>query len=276
MNRLHWGALVTAALLGSCTAATHQDTTPDEGEVQTTTIAERLLRARSCYRFEADGEPQYMSSTATVQMLDRFGDHDLKPLHAALVSAVAGDRPARDIDDAIQCFVTDTAYLEGLPGIVLVDSIPRDSADGAWYCEISLKINELTHSYATYRTSSLNYTGGAHPATDLSAFTYVFDTSELLTMDNLFVEGSKRNVLATATDILRRRLGPGAKRLSSYGYFVDTLPEPGSISLEGGMIVLRYGRYEIGPYVMGVTEVELSPGAVEQWLTPLAKELIGD
>lgn len=107
--------------------------------------------------------------------------------------------------------------------------------------------------------SSRGYLGGAHGFRDEKLITFDGKTGKALGWDDLVRADAKASLLKVAEAEFRKvRNIPLNKSLSDAGFFFDegkgfTLSESFAVTKEG--LVLHYNPYEVGPYVMGPTDL---------------------
>lgn len=280
--RIKLSAVGVLCLLTGCTdgrsAQLSQTAVP---QTQITDVSEQLLTTTAYYSFTENDSTLYGVSSATVQLLTRFGDEDLRPLYREVVDNLLPDSlpsTSANVDSAMQVFVSDTLFISENMDCNLrrISALPEGAEERAYSREMSIKIAELTHEYVTYNRVFFLYTGGAHPFRFLAPFTYLFKERVILDMDNLFLPGSESRLQTIVTETLLSQINPPVSTLTEAGYFVDRLPVPEIVSLRGGELVFTYSLYEIAPYVMGTPEIVVSPYDLSDLLTLLGHRLLID
>lgn len=119
--------------------------------------------------------------------------------------------------------------------------------------------------------STESYTGGAHPNREVRLVSFDARTGRSLVLDDLFVEGYAEELTAVAERAFRKERGLGPEDdLSSAGFWFDEghfeLNENFAVVADG--LRFYFNAYEIAPYVMGPTEVELPASEIASLLRP--------
>jgi hypothetical protein len=133
-------------------------------------------------------------------------------------------------------------------------------APGGWSIEVSAKVSYESDSLLSVFFTEFNFSGGAHP--NSSQFFMNFDkiTGEYLSSGRVVLDSAK--LLEIAEIAFRKHHEvPEGKSLEDQGFF---LPEtgfflPGAMGYKEDEFKLIYIPYEIGPYVMGYTELTFTP-----------------
>jgi hypothetical protein len=131
---------------------------------------------------------------------------------------------------------------------------------GGWSIEVSAKVSYESDSLLSIFFTEFNFSGGAHP--NSSQFFMNFDkiTGEYLSSGRVVLDSAK--LLEIAEIAFRKHHEvPEGKSLEDQGFF---LPEtgfflPGAMGYKEDKFKLIYIPYEIGPYVMGYTELTFTP-----------------
>ena len=133
-------------------------------------------------------------------------------------------------------------------------------APGGWSIEVVGKESYQSDSLLSIYFTEFNFSGGAHPNSSQSFMNFNKITGEYLDSDMLVLDSAK---LLEKAEIAFRKFHevPEGKSLEEQGFF---LPEtgfflPGAMGYKDGKFWLIYIPYEIGPYVMGYTELEFAP-----------------
>ncbi len=130
----------------------------------------------------------------------------------------------------------------------------------AWTLQVSIDVNGDTAGVICLALSHYEYTGGAHPISELSYHDLDTETGKTVTLDQVLVPGMEDSLKILAEAEFRRvnHLSP-EQVLGDAGYwFKDnafTLTDNACIGGEG--ITFFYNPYEVAPYSMGSTEVFL-------------------
>lgn len=136
---------------------------------------------------------------------------------------------------------------------------------GGWFKELDVELTYETDSTLSFRYSHTVYAGGAHPESSISYANYDKATGKFLSIDLIVLDEQK--LLAIAEQAFREfhEVEDGVS-LEEDGRFF--LPETGfflanAMGYADDKFVLTYNPYEIGPYVMGYTELEFDVKELE-------------
>ncbi|MGW8123337.1 DUF3298 and DUF4163 domain-containing protein [Roseivirga echinicomitans] len=129
-----------------------------------------------------------------------------------------------------------------------------------WLLEISSDIIHQDSSFISTATTVFTFTGGAHPNSTQVYRSYDLATGKVLTLGDILIEGYEEelNKLAEIEFRMDKRIPP-SEPLNEQGYFFEN----GQFQLTTNFAVMNksllfyYNAYEIGPYAMGPTELEL-------------------
>lgn len=135
---------------------------------------------------------------------------------------------------------------------------------GGWSIEVSAKVSYESDSLLSIFFSEFNFSGGAHPNSSQYFMNFDKITGEYLSSGRVVLDSVK---LLQKAEIAFRKFHevPEGKSLEEQGFF---LPEtgfflPGAMGYKDGKFWLIYIPYEIGPYVIGYTELEFTPEELE-------------
>ena len=128
----------------------------------------------------------------------------------------------------------------------------------AWSVGIDIKIINNDANYLSLRIDENAYLGGAHLNHYTSFLNYDVITGKVVTLDKLIKDTGRLKELAEQKFRETKNLSP-EKNLSEAGYFFDngefTLTE--NFGISQGKLLLYYNNYEIAPYALGPTLLEL-------------------
>ncbi|PZX49388.1 DUF3298 and DUF4163 domain-containing protein [Algoriphagus chordae] len=130
-------------------------------------------------------------------------------------------------------------------------------APGEWSIELEVELSYESDSTLSFKFSEFNYSGGAHPNSSVYYMNFDKQSGEYLSVDRLLLDEKKLLGIAEKAFRKHHEVEEG-KSLGDAGFF---LPEtgfflPNAMGYEGDKFVMIYIPYEIGPYVMGYTELE--------------------
>lgn len=251
-------------------------------------VSERILTADRYYQAVLGEDTMYLDQYVSLHWPDKFGDGDLKVLHDSLLYYCFNDTSITDPEVAMRHFLRDTSVLTGdgedvdtlaveneMRYVVEpVDSLPAGvDAMGCYFNNVMASVVELDEEMVTYQVTSSSYLGGAHPFTSIVPFTYDFATSQVLTVDNMFVPGKAEEVMRIVVKALARQLDVKESGLERAGILVSQLTYPGQPYIRNNMLYFHYNPYEIAPYSFGMIDVAVYPYEVSEILRPEVMKL---
>lgn len=129
-----------------------------------------------------------------------------------------------------------------------------------WLLEISSDIIHQDSSFISTATTIFTFTGGAHPNSMQVYRSYDLSTGKALELSDILIEGyeDELNKLAEIEFRMDKKIPP-SEPLSEQGYFFEN----GKFQLNSNFAIMSksllfyFNAYEIGPYSMGPTELEL-------------------
>jgi hypothetical protein len=132
--------------------------------------------------------------------------------------------------------------------------------NSGWLLEISSDIIYQDSLYISTASTIFSFTGGAHPNSYQVYRSYDLATGKAIELSDLLIEGyeKKLNELAEIEFRMDKQIAPD-QTLNDEGYFFEN----GRFQLNGNFAILNetllfyYNPYEIGPYSIGPTELEL-------------------
>ena len=265
--------LVGLPLIGLLAASCgHKSEAPVESEISEFEIQKKLLTADRNYRVETDYGTVYLEMYTSVQWPEKFGGNDIKVLQDSLLNFAYSDTVSVSIRDAINRYLDDTSFVEGVKNIVPVDTLPSDSM--TYFSSVTGSVLDLDEEMVTYQLVSSSYLGGAHPMTTVHPFTYDFAQARVLDNSNIFRHGTPTDsIIPVIKEALARQLGVSVSGLGRAGVFADQLTYPGLPYISGNTLYFHYDPYEIGPYAMGSVDVAVYPEEIERFLQPSVARL---
>lgn len=130
----------------------------------------------------------------------------------------------------------------------------------AWALEVNSDILYQDSLFISLASTVYSYTGGAHPNSGQLYRSYDLRTGEPITLDKILVEGFERTLNEAAEIEFRMTKEiPPSESLKDKGYWF----EEGRFSLNNNFAIINkslvfyFNPYEIAPYAMGPTELEL-------------------
>lgn len=226
-----------------------------------------------------DTKELYTSVSVSVQWPEKLGNVDISAMQDSIVSKAFG-RDGRDINKIILEYaempegydlyeLTDVAHLPE----------PSDSVK-LYYRSTSVTIEALTEQMAVVKCETSAYTGGAHDSYMSNYMTFDLGTGKarIIGLWDLFERGSEAELLKVIKSMLMAKYDVDTVgALNDAGIFSDSLYVTDDVYVDGYDVVFHYDPYEIGPWAMGVIDVEVPYYAVAEILTPMGREIfMGD
>ena len=136
-----------------------------------------------------------------------------------------------------------------------------------WVLERSVYLETDTCGILGFRYDNFEYTGGAHPNSDIQLLNLLSATGERLALDSLLVPGGRDSLDTMGERFFRRyhQIHPDST-LGSAGFWI----ERGMFHLNDNFLVgdsgltFVFNNYEIGPYALGDTELYLPYDSIGQ------------
>ena len=280
-------ALLTASIiLGSCSGSGSCKT--DNVAIDQLDANFSILSGQRVYLVVTDGDTAYLDRSVSIHWPVTLGDADLSPLREAILaacftpdstSAASLKDDTLNPDSPIRRFLLDTADLtaDSTTTVTPVDSIPSVNENympRLYFSSVKATILELDEQLITYRVTVSSYMGGAHPMTAVRPITFDFNSSTILTLDNLLSPAGQAEIMPIITSALARQLDVPVSGLRRAGIFTDQLTRPGSPYIYNNTLYFHYNPYDIAPYSTGMIDVALYPYEIDSLLTPSARPLL--
>lgn len=280
------GAMLTAiaitVFVGACARPTSADNTPqkveiikpDRNGITSMELKESMRTANTAYQYTLDGDTCFMTYSAVVEWPEKIGSYDIASLQDSILSAAFGAKPGTGIEDALKAYSSDTTGMS--PDARRIDPAGAPISIRAYTSTVTTKAIDTNDRYTTYQVTNSRYTGGAHPMTAITSYTYDYASRQVLTPENLFTAGSDSTVISSIRSTLAAKLNVAPDNLTAAGLFSDSIPMPTNIYVVNNSLVFHYGQYEIAPYSMGMFDINVSPFALRDVLSPAARALFKD
>lgn len=131
-------------------------------------------------------------------------------------------------------------------------------APGGWSEEINVILSYESDSTLSFQFTEFNFSGGAHPNSSVYYMNFDKQSGEFLSVDRVVLDENKMLALAEKAFRAHHEVADSLA-LSEDGRFF--LPEigfflPNAMGYSNDKFVISYIPYEIGPYVMGYTDLE--------------------
>lgn len=136
-----------------------------------------------------------------------------------------------------------------------------------WSFKINFDILENNDNSLSIVLNSNIYTGGAHPLNDISILTFnPYSGKKVIFSDIIKDEKSLKTLIVQ--EFKRKRNLSDSVNLTDEGYYSNDWPLPKNFALLAQGLYIVYNAYEIGPYVLGTTELLIPIDAIK----PLLKD----
>src|SRR5690606_6532577 len=127
-----------------------------------------------------------------------------------------------------------------------------------WTFETVAQVTHQSDSLISIRFDNFSYLGGAHPNTVVTYLNLdISENADVLVREKMVIDREKLLKLAEEKFRGHHEVEPGIPLEEDGRFFLDEgkFFLPLSMGYEGDEFVLLYNSYEIGPYVMGRTEL---------------------
>lgn len=126
-----------------------------------------------------------------------------------------------------------------------------------WFLIINISVLNQQKDYISLKYTHSDYSGGAHPNTNITFINYNPQTGHAITLDTLIKADKKLELTTIGENIFRKNENISLNASLADNYFFENgkffLPENFYISKKG--LVFLYNPYEIKPYAAGITEL---------------------
>jgi hypothetical protein len=136
-----------------------------------------------------------------------------------------------------------------------------------WSLKINFDILENNENSLSILLNTSIYTGGAHPLNDISILTFNPDTGKKVIFSDILKDKKSLKSLIVQ-EFRRKRNLSDAVNLTDKGFYSNEWPLPKNFALLAQGLYIVYNAYEIGPYVLGTTELLIPIDAIK----PLLKD----
>ena len=144
-----------------------------------------------------------------------------------------------------------------------VADFPDAPAD--WFIEVEVEPLFSSSEVATLDLSISAFTGGAHPNAQRQLVSFAVPTGQLLGADDLTTDTEALTAAVERRFREQRGLGPDDD-LEAAGFWLPdgrfSLPDNLGLTADG--LLVHWNAYEIAPYAMGPTTVEVPSGDLEE------------
>jgi hypothetical protein len=163
---------------------------------------------------------------------------------------------------------------EGIKELVRRDpDYPMSSLN--WFYDENFETPLVSPSLIVLKRKVDFYTGGAHGMNIVRWYVIDRAKAEQVRIDSLFSGESGGELQLALEAALRIKAGAGVReRLSSIGYFEDSVPVPENFFLGPEGVGFHWDPYEIAPYSFGPVEVILPYGEIRSLFSSRGRDLI--
>jgi hypothetical protein len=127
-----------------------------------------------------------------------------------------------------------------------------------WEINVESKVTHLDEKLISIVFDSFSYTGGAHPNSFRMYLNFDPERKSVLKNEELVVDKNALLSLAEAKFKSHHNVSDNVSLAETGSFFLEDDKDfflPAAMGFEGDEFVLFYNPYEIGPYVMGATEL---------------------
>ena len=271
--------LMAAIMLISCGGKNGNTSLP--GEISDFEVEETFKSVSRSYRCEGDindydnVKTLYTTAAASIQWPETFGNVDISAIQDSIISMAFGTK-SHDIDKAMNEYVE---HPEGydIYKLTPVDALPTASDSVMIYSQATaVSIVSLTETMTVIKGETTSYTGGAHDSYASRYLTFALSSGKarVIGLSDLFEAGSEAKLLnAIKSSLMAKYNVDTVKELDNVGVFSENLFVTDNIYIDGYNIVFHYNPYEIGPWAMGVIDVEVPYYTVAELLTPMGQDI---
>jgi hypothetical protein len=136
-----------------------------------------------------------------------------------------------------------------------------------WRFKMNFEILENNNNSLSILLNTDIYTGGAHPLNEIRILTFNPDSGKKVVFSDILKDGkSLKNLIVQ--EFRRKRNLSDAVNLTDEGFYSNEWPLPKNFALLKEGLYIIYNAYEIGPYVLGTTELLIPIDAIK----PLLKD----
>lgn len=136
-----------------------------------------------------------------------------------------------------------------------------------WYVNILSEITYESDDVLSFHVDSESYTGGAHPNSGSSFFVFDKKSKKELAMADLISDTIQFKILLEREFRKQKDIGEGLK-LADGGFYLDDgdFLLNNNIGLTDNSVIVHFNPYEIAPYSLGSTTLELDKKELGQLL----------
>ena len=187
------------------------------------------------------------------------------------ITGLVSSEVANKLNENIQNDILNTSFLSEQPSTfeILQKELEEDYSTmlkqfpeyaNAWHLEVNSDILYQDSLFISLASTIYSYTGGAHPNSAQLYRSYDLRTGEAVGLNNLLVPGFERELNAAAEIEFRmdKKIPPG-ESLEEEGYWFqnDRFEVNQNFAIINESLIFYFNPYEIAPYSMGATELEL-------------------
>lgn len=189
--------------------------------------------------------PQFQSNAPSSTAIDAINNH----IQQLLLQKASNDKPPQNLESAMSQFIQDYH--------AAIKEFPRQ---GVWADEKQIEVKTNRPDLLSLQFYHYFYTGGAHPNSSRTYWNFNPKTGKLIQLSDVLVKGyaPKLNAIAEKHFRAMKNLSPTTP-LSKAGYWFenDTFKVNDNFLIAPEGLVFFFNTYEIGPYVVGPTEISI-------------------
>ncbi len=252
MKRIHSFAAIAAAALGlaGCWSqpSLKTDTITESGNYALYEGGKDSLTTEITLEIPTGGlkteQLERMRENLTAAVLgERYRSSDVSKAISEFKEAITGQYRKDNLE-----LLKDFGYMNGIDGMENSEGAPMLSWENIIVGHFMPQYGNMC-SYVVYE---YNFTGGAHGTDNETGLVFDLTTGELLYEEDIFKDGFEEEMAKALTAHLKDSF----ENADDYEMlFVKEIAPNGNFYITDKGVTYLYGRYEIGPYVIGLTRV---------------------
>ncbi|AOR23820.1 DUF3298 and DUF4163 domain-containing protein [Clostridium taeniosporum] len=135
------------------------------------------------------------------------------------------------------------------------DMFSKEFTTYPYVLNVNYKLTDQSQSLTSLYMDIYSYTGGAHGNTLRNAYTIDNNTKDLLSLNNLFVNGYNYKKIINSEILKQITSNPENFFISSKNF--EGINDNANFYINGDNLVIYYQQYEIAPYCVGIPEFKI-------------------
>lgn len=271
-------AFALASCSGAAPAGSKAETFATTSGITQVEVNQLYKSISAVYRVDSvENSAAYLSVNVDVEWPTRIGNADLTALQDSIIGLFNVDstqpRPA-SIDEGMLRAAATTFYY-GYDSVTPVKTIPAATSGlYRYYSNTAIKLADITPAMVSVMSVNTMFTGGAHPNTAISLFTYDLKQGRVITPAVMFRPGTEAQLTQAVRSTIASTFGLSDSTLTRAGFFSNDIPVSPIMTVSPGAVVFHYNPYDIAPYSFGPINVAVPDSALTSILTPEGAALL--